>query len=91
MSNPGKECYGILANVFPLGKEGLREVSPGCTNCPDKVSCLREALDTEQGLELKCDILERSQSNGVLSRLKRWSKKKELSRRLSQKKGKHER
>lgn len=88
MSNLKKECFGILANVFPLGKEGLREVATGCMDCSEKVACLREALDTEQGLKFRGEVLDRSQSSGFLSRLKKWSEKKDLSRRLNQKKGK---
>ncbi len=71
-----------------MGKEGLREIVPSCFDCPDRKSCLQEALNTEQGLVFRSEIINRSPSKGLASRLKRWSEKKDLSRRLKQKKGK---
>lgn len=88
MLPPPKECFGILDNVFPTGKEGLREIVPGCFDCPDKKPCLQEALNTEQGLIFRSEIINRSPSSGLADRFKRWSEKKNLSRRLQQKKGK---
>ncbi len=82
-----KECYGVLEKVFPMGKEGLREVVPACFDCADKVSCLREAMETEQGLKFKGEIIRRSPTKGLADRLRRWSENKELNRRLTLKKG----
>ena len=87
MAKPQKECFGILENVFPMGKEGLREIVPGCFDCPDKKPCLQEALNTEQGLVFRSEVINRSPSGGLVDRLKRWSEKKTLSRRLQLKKG----
>lgn len=88
MAKPQKECFGILDNVFPLGKEGLREIVPSCFNCPDKKPCLQKALNTEQGLMFRSEVINRSPSRGLAGRLKRWSEKKDLSKRLKEKRGK---
>jgi hypothetical protein len=75
-----KTCYGILDHVFPIGKSGLREVTTECFRCPEGPQCLREALSTKEGLEMRTALLERRGSEGLVGRLKRWSTKKELSR-----------
>lgn len=88
MTNSQKNCFGILDNVFPMGKEGLREIIPACFDCPDRIECLQSALKTEQGLVFRSEIIDRAPASGLVGRLKRWSDKKDLSRRLKQKKGK---
>ena len=75
-----KACFGVLHRVFPVGDKGLREVPPDCFECPDRVSCLRRALKTREGLELKAENLDRAEATGMVGRLRRWSQKKELSR-----------
>ena len=80
MTKPQKDCFGILDRVFPMGKEGLREIVPTCFECPDKTSCLRAALKTEDGFQLRSEVLDRYPANGFLGRLRRWSERKELSR-----------
>ena len=75
-----KTCYGILDRVFPIGSSGLREVSTECFRCPEGPRCLKEALSTKEGLEMRAAFLERRGSGGLVGRLKRWSAKKELSR-----------
>ena len=75
-----KECFGILDRVFPVSDSGLREIVPECFNCPERVSCLKEALSTEEGIEMRSEILDRAPTRGLTGRLKRWSQKKELSR-----------
>jgi hypothetical protein len=87
MMKSQKNCFGILDNVFPMGEEGLREIVPACFECPDRTECLRHALKTEQGLVFKSEIVDRTPARGLVARLKRWSEKKDLSRRLKQKKG----
>lgn len=77
-----KACYAILERVFPQGNHGIREVPPECFQCDDRVSCLREALNTKEGLEMKAQLLERAEKGGVISRFRRWSQKKHLSRRI---------
>ena len=80
-----KECYGVLEKVFPLGEEGLREVRQECFECPHKTTCLRAALQTREGLEMRSQRLERMMEGGVLGRLRRWSRKKELARLIKEK------
>lgn len=75
-----KDCYGVLKEVFPIGKQGLREVSPKCQNCPGRVECLRKAISTDEGLEMRSKVVERSAGGGFRGLLKRWSHHKELSR-----------
>ncbi len=74
-----KGCFGILQRVFPMGTEGLREVSSGCLECFWRVSCLRAALSTPEGLRMRLEMVDRAASKGMMGRLERWSKKKELS------------
>ncbi len=75
-----KDCFGILERVFPMGKEGLREIVPACFDCPDKKECLQSALKTRDGFALREEVLGRQPVGGVIGRLRRWSEKKELSR-----------
>ena len=83
-----KECFGILDKVFPIGEEGLREIVPECFHCPERTPCLRAAMATREGLEMKAEILDRAAGSGMIGRLKRWSQKKELSRLMKQQKEK---
>ena len=75
-----KTCFGVLDQVFPLGDRGLREVRPGCFQCPERVACLKAALDTREGVDMRAEILERVPTKGLMGRIKRWSHKKALSR-----------
>ena len=75
-----KDCFGILNKVFPHGDGGLREIPPGCLQCPERTPCLKAALCTKEGLEMKAEILERAAATGMVGRLQRWSQKKELHR-----------
>ena len=83
-----RTCFGILAEVFPEGDGGLREVPPACFDCPDRVLCLKAALKTKEGLEMRAGMLERAEGSGLVGRLRRWSQKKEVSRLLKQEKAK---
>jgi hypothetical protein len=84
-----KECFGILDRVFPLVEGGLREVPGSCLGCPERVPCLRTALSSREGLRMKEEMLERAERAGMMGRLERWSRKKQLSRLMSVK-GKEE-
>ena len=75
-----RDCFGILDNVFPKGKEGLREIVLACFQCPERTSCLRTALSTKEGIKMKEEILDRAVAGGLVGSLQRWSRKKELSR-----------
>ncbi len=81
-----KDCYGILDKVFPVGSNALREITPECFHCPERTSCLKSALYTEEGLNMRGEILDRAATSGLIGRLQLWSQKKELSRLM--KKGK---
>ncbi len=83
-----KDCFGILDKVFPVGEKGLREVVPECFQCHDRISCLKGALSTEEGLEMRAENLDRAGAGGMIGRLKRWSRKKELSRLMEEQKKK---
>jgi len=80
MADHKKECFGILDQVFPMGPEGLREITPTCFECPDKTVCLKAALNTQEGVEFRSQLLDRTPATGVWARLRRWSEKKSLSR-----------
>jgi hypothetical protein len=75
-----KDCFGILDSVFPLTDRGLREIVPECFECDDRLSCLKEALATKEGVEMREDILKSAPAEGLIGRIKRWSEKKELRR-----------
>ena len=82
-----KGCFGILPRVFPVGAEWLREVPPGCLECSFRIACLRAALLTPDGVQMRFEMVDRAASKGMMGRLERWSRKKELSR-LVRKEGK---
>lgn len=83
-----KDCFGILDRVFPVTDRGLREIVPECFECGDRLSCLKEALATKEGIEMREDILKRAPADGLMGRIKRWSEKKELSRMAEEEKNK---
>ena len=82
MTKTQKDCFGILEKVFPMEDDGLREIVPVCFDCPDRKECLQAALNTEQGLVFRSEIIERSPPIGLIGRLKRWSERKDINRRL---------
>jgi hypothetical protein len=79
-TEPQKDCYGILDRIFPVGKEGLREIVPECFNCSYRKACLQAALKTKEGLKLRSEVLDRVPAKGLSGKLRRWSEKKQLSR-----------
>ena len=82
-----RDCFGLLNRVFPVSDRGYREVVPECFQCPERVACLKQALDTEEGIEMRVQILDQAPVHGVMERIKRWSRKKELTR-LAEKRNK---
>ena len=80
MVSKKKECFGILEEVFPMGREGLREIVPTCFECPQKKECLQAALKTDDGFKLREEVLDRQTAGGLVGRLRKWSERKELSR-----------
>ena len=84
MTEPQKDCFGLLEKVFPLGDQGLREVPPQCFDCPDRKACMQAALGTHDGMAFRDELLERSPEDGILGRIKRWSEKKSLARQMKE-------
>jgi hypothetical protein len=83
-----KDCFGKLNQVFPKGSEGLREVTSTCFGCSELKACLESALCTRQGLAVRLEALDRSGPVGIVARVKHWSERKELVRRIKAKEGK---
>jgi hypothetical protein len=75
-----RDCFGKLDKVFPMGPQGLRESPAECFRCPDRTECLRAALQTRDGVAVQEEAVDRAARSGALGFLKRWSRKKHLSR-----------
>jgi hypothetical protein len=76
------ECFGNLAKVFPMGKNGLRETPEDCFfHCPVKTRCLKQAIATKDGVKVEEEIIERSTKAGAMNFFERWSRKKQLHKR----------
>jgi hypothetical protein len=82
---PKPECFGSLENVFPMGGEGLRDTPVVCRACVFKTECLREAMETREGLDVKEEKVDRAYSVGMMGFFERWSRKKTLSRQKAEK------
>jgi hypothetical protein len=79
-------CFGKLENVFPMGEHGLRDTPESCLPCYCKTACLRSALEKTNGLKVKEEKIDRAYAAGMIGFLERWSQKKELDRKIKQKK-----
>ena len=86
-SPPPPYCFGKLENVFPEGEDGLRHSPESCFPCRYKTDCLRTAMTESGGLKIQEINVDRAYQAGMLGFLGRWSRKKDLQRRLSQTKG----
>jgi hypothetical protein len=78
------ECFGQIEKVFPMGLDGLREVSAECWPCVERVECLRQAVASPEGGDaLVGEMAKREQDHtgGVAGFFKRWSRLKSHSRR----------
>jgi len=75
-------CFGELGTVFPKGKNGLRNTPETCLACRHKTECLRSAIDGVGGLKVREEFVDRAYSSGSIGFMERWSKKKEIKRRL---------
>ncbi len=73
------DCFGILDKVFPISESGIREVKSKCIECPFRIECLKSALDSEEGIKMKEEMLKRHPVHGVGDWIKRWSEKKMLN------------
>ena len=79
------DCFGVLDEVFPVGETGIREVRERCIDCPYRLECLKSALNTEEGIRMRGEMLRRVPLEGMGDWLKRWSDKKMLSKMLEEK------
>ncbi len=80
------DCFGDLKTVFPRGKDGLRNTPQTCLPCPHKTPCLRKAVSGPEGHTVRQEMIDRAYTSGRMTFLERWSKKKELDRKIRQQK-----
>ena len=80
------ECFGNLDKVFPMADNGLRQTPDDCFyNCPVKTQCLKTAMSTKDSVQVEEEILERGRKSGVINFFERWSRKKQMHRKLNKK------
>ena len=82
MDKKAPKCFGDIDTVFPKGKDGLRHSPKTCLACLHKTACLRSAMESLDGLEVKRELVDKAYTSGTMSFLERWSQKKVLHRRL---------
>jgi hypothetical protein len=78
-------CFGELETVFPKGKNGLRNTPESCLLCGHKTECLRSAIDGVGGLKVREEFIDRAYTSGTMGFLERWSKKKDIKRKIQKK------
>lgn len=78
-------CYGKLENVFPMGKDGLRNTPESCMVCIYKTECLRAAMQNPEGLKVKQEKIDRAYESGLMGFFERWARRKEIDRRMKKK------
>ena len=88
MNKKYPECFGDLKTVFPIGENGLRETPESCMACEFKTQCLRSAMMGITGMKYREEIVDRAYESKMIGFFQRWSKKKDLARRMQQKKKK---
>ena len=79
------DCFGDLETVFPKGEDGLRNTPGTCLPCPHKTPCLRTAVSGPEGHHVRHEMIDRAYDSGRMTFWERWSKKKELDRKIRQK------
>ena len=72
------DCFGQLDTVFPKAKDGLRHTPEECLDCPEKVECLRTAVQGKNGVVVREEKLDRAYASGHIGFLERWSRKKKI-------------
>ncbi len=77
-------CFGILDSVFPLGDNGIRTSPKDCLECAHKTDCLRSAMKRSNGLRFQEECIDRAYESRMIGFLERWSKKKNLQRKLNE-------
>jgi len=77
-------CFGDLEKVFPMQENGLRQTPEDCFfHCPVKTRCLRHAMATKDGAKVEEEIIDRSAKSGMMDFFERWSRKKQVHRRVT--------
>lgn len=77
------ECFGILEKVFPMTEKGLRHTPDECFyHCPVKTKCLQRAMSTKDGVKVEEEIIDRATQSGAMNFFERWSRKKQVSRKI---------
>jgi len=78
MEEPAKlpTCFGRLETVFPKGEDGLRHSPASCLACDEKTGCLRIAMESIKGLDVREEAVDRAYESGMIGFLERWLKKK---------------
>lgn len=79
------DCFGDLEVVFPKGENDLRSSPESCLVCSHKTECLKSAIESEKGVKVREEIIDRSYISGTMSFLERWSQKKALHHRQKKK------
>lgn len=81
--NDRPQCFGILEKVFPMTDKNLRQTPEDCFyHCPVKTKCLQQAMATKDGVKVEEEIIERSSKAGAMNFFERWSRKKQVHRKL---------
>lgn len=75
-------CFSDLNKVFPVRPDGLRHTPDICLACSFKTECLRAAMEKKEGLKVYSEKVDRAYRSGVIGFLERWSKRKELHRKI---------
>ena len=78
-------CFGLLDSVFPAGTAGYRNTPEVCLACFHKTDCLKTALAGCGGLRVREELIDRAYASGMIGFLERWSKKKDLRRKIKDK------
>lgn len=81
-SNGPPSCFGRMEIVFPVSEDGLRHSPETCQACRHKTDCLRTAMKCKAGLEMQEEKVDQAYASGMVGFLERWSKKKDLQRKL---------
>jgi len=81
--NDNPECFGQLEKVFPMTNSGLRQTPDNCFyHCSVKTKCLQQAMTTKDGISVEEEIIERSNKSGAITFFERWSRRKQLYRKI---------
>lgn len=67
-----------------MGDDGLRHTPQACLPCVYKTECLRHAMDQDEGLAVREETVDRAYASGLIGFWQRWSRKKNLQRRMAE-------